>query len=192
MAGQYETDDSGFFEGNDGSLVMTRSTHSSIYAYTWENGRRYHAYKAGCYFLPNDEREQDRMELQRLAIHHSLQGELYQAPLSSAGRRAPKGQLQSPSPPLPAPPPPRAILDLGTGTGEWAIEMGDRFPEAQVTGVDLSPIQPTLVPPNVRFEIDDVEDVWTWPPDHFDLIFSSLMLSGSVSNFPNYFRQAFR
>jgi SAM-dependent methyltransferase len=163
---------------------MTQSTHSSIYAYPTENGRRYHAYKQGCYFLPNDEREQDRMELQRLAIHHSLQGQLYFAPLSSGGGRR-RGGWQTP-------PAPRRILDLGTGSGAWAVEMADRFPEAEVTGVDLSPIQPTLVPPNVQFEIDDVEDVWTWPLDHFDLIFSSLMLSGSIADRQNYFHQAFR
>ncbi|KAK1540916.1 methyltransferase domain-containing protein [Colletotrichum paranaense] len=47
------------------------------------------------------------------------------------------------------------ILDIGTGTG--ATEMGDFFPNAEVTGIDLSPIQPSWVPPNVNFEVDDVE-----------------------------------
>lgn len=31
----------------------------------------------------------------------------------------------------------------------WCIDMGDEFPAAEVIGVDLSPIQPTWVPPNV-------------------------------------------
>ncbi|KAK1479787.1 methyltransferase domain-containing protein [Colletotrichum tamarilloi] len=47
------------------------------------------------------------------------------------------------------------ILDIGTGTG--ATEMGDFFPNAEVTGIDLSPIQPSWVPPNVKVEVDDVE-----------------------------------
>lgn len=51
--------------------------------------------------------------------------------------------------------PPRHILDIATGTGTWAIEMGDEFPESQITGTDLSPIQPSHVPPNVRFFIED-------------------------------------
>ncbi|UQC81420.1 methyltransferase domain-containing protein [Colletotrichum lupini] len=38
-----------------------------------------------------------------------------------------------------------------------ATEMGDFFPNAEVTGIDLSPIQPSWVPPNVKFEVDDVE-----------------------------------
>ena len=67
-------------------------------------------------------------------------------------------------------PNPAQILDLGTGTGVWAIDVADLYPSAIVTGTDLSPIQPTWVPPNVRFEIDDMESEWTYSPDTFDLI----------------------
>jgi methylase of polypeptide subunit release factors len=35
------------------------------------------------------------------------------------------------------------ILDVGTGTGIWAVEMADQFPQAEVIGTDLSPIQPS-------------------------------------------------
>ncbi|TDZ32840.1 Secondary metabolism regulator LAE1 [Colletotrichum spinosum] len=45
----------------------------------------------------------------------------------------------------------RSILDVGTGPGIWAVE---------VTGVDLSAIQPSWVPPSVKFETDDVESPW--------------------------------
>jgi hypothetical protein len=38
----------------------TTSLSSSIYAYQYENGRRYHAYRSGTYALPNDETEQER------------------------------------------------------------------------------------------------------------------------------------
>lgn len=66
---------------------------------------------------------------------------------------------------------PLRIIDIGTGTGIWAIEMGDLFPGAQVLGLDLSPIQPQWMPPNVRFMVDDVEDEWAngsgWDFAHF-------------------------
>lgn len=49
------------------------------------------------------------------------------------------------------------VLDLGTGTGIWAIDVADLFENAEVLANDLSPIQPSNVPLNVRFEVDDVE-----------------------------------
>lgn len=38
--------------------------------------------------------------------------------------------------------------------------MADRYPGAEIVGVDLSPIQPSWVPPNVKFVVDDIEDEW--------------------------------
>lgn len=51
--------------------------------------------------------------------------------------------------------PPRTVLDVATGTGDWAIQMGDYFPESHITATDLSPIQPSEVPPNVEFYVED-------------------------------------
>lgn len=34
------------------------------------------------------------------------------------------------------------------------------YPSAEIVGLDLSPIQPFMVPPNVRFLVDDIEDEW--------------------------------
>lgn len=33
------------------------------------------------------------------------------------------------------------VLDVGTGTGIWALDFADAYPNAEVSGVDLSPIQ---------------------------------------------------
>ncbi|KAF3915124.1 hypothetical protein ABW20_dc0101740 [Dactylellina cionopaga] len=85
---------------------------------------------------------------------------------------------------------PQKILDIGTGTGIWAIEMADSYPSAVVTGNDLSPIQPRWVPPNIKFEVDDVESEWTHPPNQFDLVYIRYMV-GSIGDWPRLIKQAF-
>ncbi|KAK0622813.1 S-adenosyl-L-methionine-dependent methyltransferase [Immersiella caudata] len=119
----------------------TASLTDSIFEYFNENGRTYHAYHAGSYHFPNDEKEVDRLNNQHEILKILLDNRNYLAPLSASN-------------------PPLRILDLATGTGRWAIEMGDEFPRSSVIGTDLSPIQPDLVPPNVRFYVDDANDEW--------------------------------
>lgn len=40
------------------------------------------------------------------------------------------------------------------------LVVADMYPSASVVGVDLSPIQPLWVPPNLKFVVDDIEDSW--------------------------------
>lgn len=87
------------------------------------------------------------------------------------------------------PPNPQCILDCGTGTGAWAISMAELHPSAQVFGVDLSPIQPTWVPPNCVFEVDDHEKDWLWK-ERFDFIHSANMAQ-SIRNWPKYVKNIF-
>lgn len=44
---------------DESSDSSTYSLTSSIMNYTYENGRRYHAYREGQYFMPNDDQEQE-------------------------------------------------------------------------------------------------------------------------------------
>lgn len=82
----------------------------------------------------------------------------------------------------------QSVLDLGTGTGIWAIEYAQEHPHAQVTGVDLSPIQPPFVPPNCNFIIDNVESDWVYEKK-YDFIHSRMLVFG-LHDWPRYFRQA--
>jgi hypothetical protein len=78
-----------------------------------------------------------------------------------------------------------------TGTGIWAVDFADAFPSALVIGTDLSPIQPDLVPTNLRFYVDDVESEWVYPPNEaFDFIHARGM-GGSISDFDQLYRQAY-
>lgn len=78
---------------------------------------------------------------------------------------------------------PTEILEIGTGTGIWAVEMADMYPSANVIATDLSPIQPTWVPPNLQFEMDDCEEEWGFDRK-FDYIHMR-NLSGAIANWPN-------
>lgn len=80
-------------------------------------------------------------------------------------------------------------VDLGTGTGLWAIQFADENPEANVIGTDLSPMQPSMVPVNCKFEVDDFESEWNWP-QKLDLVHGR-MLDCCFTDGPRLFRQAF-
>ncbi|KAI1015288.1 hypothetical protein LB504_011122 [Fusarium proliferatum] len=81
---------------------------------------------------------------------------------------------------------PKRKARIVSWTWEQALARG---PSTTVIGVDLSPIQPALVPPNVSFEIDDLEKEWTWT-QKFDFIFARMML-GCFTDFPQIIKVAF-
>lgn len=108
--------------GEDDVSSLTTSLSSSIIDYVYENGRRYHRFREGEYLFPNDEDEQDRLDMVHHIFRLMLGGSLYKAPISNF---------------------PQRVLDIGTGTGIYAIEIADEFPSADILGIDLSPIQPT-------------------------------------------------
>lgn len=70
-------------------------------------------------------------------------------------------------------------------------DFGDAHPHAQVRGVDLSPIQPAWIPPNVIFEIDDIAQEWTYQPNHFDFIYLR-SLHGCIKDWDAFFREAYK
>ena len=63
----------------------------------------------------------------------------------------------------------KRILDIGSGTGEWAIAISERFPAAEVVAIDITGCQPTEVPPNLFFEVDNALQEWTYT-EPFDFI----------------------
>ncbi|KAK1514408.1 uncharacterized protein CCOS01_13688 [Colletotrichum costaricense] len=85
------------------------------------------------------------------------------------------------------------LLDVGTGRGIWAIQFGDDHPEAEasskVLGVDLSATQPGIVATNVKFEIDDIDEEWTYTTP-FDYIHSRFM-SSSIADLEAYLTKCF-
>ena len=162
--------DSAFDDGASASFSLTDTLNSSVSDYRWENGRRYHAYRDGAYWGPNDELHNDQQDIAHKAWTLSIGNRLFQAPLD--GDKV------------------HRALDVGTGTGLWAIEFAELFPDAQVTGTDLSPIQPDWVPPNCMFEVDDVTLDWTFRKNSFDFIHSREMF-GSIADWDFFFAQCY-
>ncbi|KAI1305046.1 S-adenosyl-L-methionine-dependent methyltransferase [Xylaria venustula] len=157
--------DSAVFDVNHAQSSI--SVSSSVYDFVNEHGRTYHRYKEGKYWMPNDEREQERLDLQHMICLKVFNDKLALAPVRD----------------------PSKVLDFGTGTGAWAIEFAVQNPGSDVLGTDLSPIQPEYVPPNCRFEIDDVEDEWLFSTK-FDYIHARHMV-GSISDFPKLFKSVY-
>ncbi|KAL3476804.1 S-adenosyl-L-methionine-dependent methyltransferase [Aspergillus californicus] len=166
--GQLEIDSDTGSDYQEDFASDTTSLNSMITSYRFENGRRYHAYKDGAYWGPNDEEQNEQLEIAHHMFTVLLDNRLVLAPIDKSIQR---------------------VLDVGTGTGIWAVDFADDHPSAEVIGTDLSPIQPSFVPPNLRFEIDDATDTWVYPENHFDLVHVR-SLYGAVSDWPTFYRNA--
>jgi metalloendopeptidase OMA1, mitochondrial len=164
----------------------TTSISSSAWRFEEENGRTYHSYRPGgrhssllchtsvltsvVYFYPNDATEAVRLDYQSSLLKFAFDGKLHQAPLDN----------------------PLAILDVGTGTGAWAIQMADLYPNSKIEATDLSPIQPSVVPENVTFIIDDAEeDDWTLHESYYDYIHTCVLM-GCFEDFKSIIAKGFR
>ncbi|KZF22456.1 S-adenosyl-L-methionine-dependent methyltransferase [Xylona heveae TC161] len=71
------------------------------------------------------------------------------------------------------------------------MDFADQFPEAEVIGTDLSPVQPGVAPPNLRFEIDDCCSEWTYPENSLDFIHVRC-LYGSIADWPAFYQECLR
>ncbi|KAI9728512.1 MAG: hypothetical protein M1834_007650 [Cirrosporium novae-zelandiae] len=123
--------------GSDAESLTETITSENYQNHQLENRRSIYAFEEAAYLLPNDEQEQNRLDLQHKAFLITLGNKLHLAPL--------KEDIQS-------------ALDVATGTGIWAVEFADKFPSAKVIGTDLSPIQPRFVPPNCSFIVEDSDN----------------------------------
>lgn len=134
------------------------------------NGRTYHNFNDSAYWGPNDEDANEVMDIGHQMFTLLFDGRLFLAPIGDNVQKA---------------------IDIGTGTGIWAIDFADQFPSAEIIGTDLSPTQPSFVPPNLRFELDDAQLDWTFNSNTFDYVHIR-GLFGGVSDWPKLYNDAMR
>jgi SAM-dependent methyltransferase len=140
------------------SRDSARTLYAEDFDFVVEHGRQY----CGDYFLPIDQTEQTRQYVIHQVYLKVFGLELTTVPLEN----------------------PRYILDIGTGIGEWAIGMAEKYPQCEVFGTDIAPIQPTQqVPFNIEFHIENAEDEWIRPADAVDLVHLRHM-EGAFSDWP--------
>lgn len=123
--------------------------------------------------MPNDEPEQTRLSISHQAFLISLDGELTKVPLPTQG--------------------PSRVLDVGTGPGDWAVEMGQLYPNAEIVATDISVFDggPAILGlPNVHFQLDDAEEEWTYR-EPFDFVHFR-GLSGAFRDWTAVYKQVFK
>ncbi|TDZ71701.1 Secondary metabolism regulator LAE1 [Colletotrichum trifolii] len=155
----------------DGAASSTASITSSILHYRKIHGRTFHSEVGNAqYWGSNDEQQNECWDINHHLLTLSCGGKLHLAPLDPS-------KLHK-------------ALDIGTGTGIWAMDFADEYPECEVTGTDISPIQPGWVPTNCKFEMEDCTREWTFAAGTFDYIHIRFLV-GSVQDWPELFRQAY-
>ncbi|KAM0354923.1 hypothetical protein ACHAPU_000761 [Fusarium lateritium] len=162
-------------DDNDSTLTdddfSTASMTSDILRYREINGRHYHSEQGDAqYWVSNDEQSNEALD-----INHHVQillsgGKLHRAPLEQGMQ---------------------AAVDIGTGTGIWAMDFADEYPNVKVIGTDISPIQPSWLPANLEFQIDDCTQEWTFKENSLDYVHMRFLV-GSIVDWTALFSQAYR
>ncbi|KAI9172851.1 hypothetical protein HJFPF1_02365 [Paramyrothecium foliicola] len=152
----------------------TASLGSTILQFRKIHGRTYHNYEGAEYWGPNDDIQNEGLDITHVLDRHhmiclAMDNKLHLSPLEK----------------------PQKVLDVGTGTGIWAIDFADEFPSSEVIGTDISPIQPGWVPPNCHFELDNCEAEWTYKSNTYDYIHIRGLV-GCVQDWPKLYRECLR
>ncbi|KAM0360481.1 hypothetical protein ACHAP4_002560 [Fusarium culmorum] len=176
----------------------TASLTSSILKYRTLHGRLYQNERGNTdYWGPIDEAGQEVMDINHHVLTLLMGNKLYLAPLSKDIQVCIDDVyivttlicMDT-----------KAAVDIGTGTGIWAIEgveltktseFADQFPNASVIGTDLAPIQPSWVPANLQFQIDDCTQEWTIPPNSLDYVHMRWLV-GSIADWTALFKEAYK
>ncbi|KAJ6262429.1 hypothetical protein Dda_3237 [Drechslerella dactyloides] len=155
------------------SLSETCSLDSAYWRTVHIHGREFQDYSVErvIYPVPIDEDEADRLNRQHAVFRRLFDNRLIFPPIED----------------------PKRILDCGYGSAAWAIEAAEKYPEAEVIGVDISPhLKPVETPGNLWCQVDDLNEPFNFKPGEFDFVHSRLVAPGiNRSRWPSYLRDCF-
>ncbi|KIW43922.1 hypothetical protein, variant [Exophiala oligosperma] len=145
-------------EEEDRDASSAYSMASSAYNFRMENGRRYHDYKDGHPFPHDEVSEENEITMHEMCLL-IFEDKYFLSPVDESNLRA--------------------VADIGTGRGYWAEGVADRFPDAQVVGMDLTPHARNILP-NCSFMLADATEDWVLddPSMKFDLVHIRSLFGG--------------
>lgn len=129
---------------------------------------RYHGFIDNPYPLPNDDDERERLD----ALHRCYRTLIGTNIVPPIRRKPTQLSLSLLIQKL-------SVVDVGTGTGCWVLEVADQYPGAMVYGIDISPIQPTLVPGNAEFIVMDLTRGLDFDDGSTDFVHSRYAIIGN-------------
>lgn len=133
-------------------------------------GHKYHP--SGKNYLPSDESEHERTQFQHRMYKMVLDGQLLTSKLT--------GNIKT-------------VVDVGPGpTGIWIKEFAQAYPEMQITGLDIEPIQHCGdLPKNIKLVVQDAEEPWDIEEGSVDFVHVREITQG-VRDWSAVLAQAFR
>ncbi|KAK6354210.1 hypothetical protein TWF730_008622 [Orbilia blumenaviensis] len=160
--------------GSSSSLSETCSLDSAYWRTVRHHGREFQDYSIEriIYPVPVDEDEQDRLNRQHQVFRKIFDRRLIFPPVEE----------------------PKKILDCGYGSGAWAIEAAEKYPDAEIIAVDISPhLKPDETPGNLWCQVDDLNEPFNFKPEEFDFVHSRLVAPGiSKNRWTGYMKDCFK
>ncbi|KIM37774.1 hypothetical protein M413DRAFT_448286 [Hebeloma cylindrosporum] len=161
-ASSYEIDPATRSNSPMSVISLTDSMRETI-LYRHEYGRGLNNYSE-IYRLPVDDEEFERLDIQH-AMFVDIMGGKYAPPMADVMRDDIPGET-------------KACLDLGCGSGSWILDVAHDFPNCSAVAVDLIPMQASVMPPNLRSEVDDINLGLEHFYGDFNVVHTRLIASG--------------
>ncbi|KAG8953822.1 hypothetical protein FRC04_001452 [Tulasnella sp. 424] len=136
---------------NISSRVQDGDASTSAAPLRYVDGRAFNS-RNDAYLLPGDAEEHARLDAQHSAITLMFGG-LFPSQAQEEIEKSFKAEREDTN---------VTVLDIGTGSGVWAMALAKQFPNTDVIGLDIVPVNPSSEPPpnclHVRALLQGIKD----------------------------------